>query len=1303
MFCTKCGKQLDNSAKFCSACGNPVSAEAPEAVSPLGTPVITKPEEPQAPESPVIAEFEDPQASESPVIAEPEEPQTPESPVIAESEKPQAPESPIIAESEEPKAPESPVTAEPAPTESSPAQSAPVEAVTPSAPTFEEFARESPAPKKKKKIAPWIAGGTAVVLVGTAAIGYFGFYNQVMRLFMGDAGFALHVEKKTGELLSFDERASEKLNETLAAQIDEMFLLKKERDADDFDFEDYEQAQMSAMISELLTLAERFGGSELTYGMSMELDELLSGLLLTRSEEEFEGLNLLGNFQNILRVTHTEAADQFEFTSKYGGKEFLSGALTIDPQKFAVTFPELSSYTFFSEYAAAADGEPSLACSAEEIERICGAVAELYYEAYAEAEITYEDGSFTVAGQTVECTKIRASLSAEQTNALYRKVNDLLKNDEYLRDYYRSATGEDMSGYNALFDDLDAFSVPLISESYIGRNAKLLAKTYSIEKNVKQPKENTDDEPFTFEYANPDETDHFRIGMPDGTRIGVDTSKNAETEEDDGTIEFSYKNSSEENAPTLVLALDYINDGTTEYLGEPINLGTYTIRISEKDTLIRSLLRGNSAIDEDMMSVNESEQSGAAILSGLFEKFALTVAVKPIEGEESAIRTDLTLSFGEYLSLSAYLEQRPLADADRPIVMPATDGEKCVNIAEEPDTETLRLIQIDLYEKLLALPDGNESLEKLFDSLGLSEGIEEELNQLREELEFEKHYRKYSSYTRSDAIRAARSLSDELEAQGLIALTWNTLLSLNEDASDYNDTWGREEFERTVKLYFDENGKVTVLDDGKMGFLDYSELSQTGDRENLYVELLFSYFSENPLCGITAVYTDDPNDLPENLPTVYHYLDGVYEWNGKENAIGGFAVGTFPSLSEGKSTAEDRIRAEIEELHARDEKISELNNAAKRLSSALTGFLSANPSFFRSDVLLASVIVKYDENGGWIVESHTGNDLEAESQTALFTSGVSAVSQLTDHLNRRFPDFDPVTAQIHFVRGDGNNSGMSGGGNAPTDPGRMSVAGTAVIENGTGLFQDGNLPDALDFWTGYCNWTENNPHAVPRIGIYWTDWGEYTLVGTYCKETDAPLADWDEALNGSGNSNYDDPLLAEADALNRDAQLLCDTITGLFGGTAIGEYDEDDDPPLFSLVLSGRNNEWLMTGAYMNNYRYEDSGELIDDDTFMKLMEYLNGLAGSGDLPMSRDVKVELHFLHNELVGAAVVPIESNLDFPGYGTPSTWDFHDGVFYNWNAGNRNEAPLSGIYWIDANTAVPFGSYCVNTGAPLRLTE
>lgn len=195
--------------------------------------------------------------------------------------------------------------------------------------------------------------------------------------------------------------------------------------------------------------------------------------------------------------------------------------------------------------------------------------------------------------------------------------------------------------------------------------------------------------------------------------------------------------------------------------------------------------------------------------------------------------------------------------------------------------------------------------------------------------------------------------------------------------------------------------------------------------------------------------------------------------------------------------------------------------------------------------------------------------------------------------------------------------------------------------------------------------------------MYWTNWGEYTLVGTYCAETDAPLADWDQILHYGP---------AESDELNADAWLLSDTLIGLFGGTSIGTYDEDRDPPLFSLVISGRTNGgWLLNGAYMNNSLYENSAELIDDETLIKLMEYLNELAGLGDLPMSCDVKVELHFLHNEFVGAAVVSLDTEFDFSEYGVPGTWEFYEGEdlsFY---------------------PAVPFGSYCVNTGEPLRFTE
>ncbi|MCM1335453.1 MAG: zinc-ribbon domain-containing protein [Bacteroides sp.] len=1368
MFCTKCGKQLDSAARFCSACGapvaKPIAEETPEAVTVAETATETNiPEatettkvaenttEANTPETPATAEIaktateaDIPEVPETTEVAENtttvDTPETPKTAEIAktatETDTPEATEAAEVAETATPtETGATPATAEivenvvvaqaaevvvavqaeegakEAGTDKSPAPSAGESADTakpsvspaPSAaetnaapkaeegiaaeplpaPIFSEFAKESPSPKKKKKkAAPLIAGGVAVVVAGTAAVGWFGFRNQVLRLFLGDAGFAVRIEKKTGEFLSFGEGASSALTEAFAARIDEAIPLLKEESADEIVFEEYEDAQIAETIAELRAIVERFGGSEVAFGLSIEPDVLLNSLL-GQSGEVTELLETVGKFQGVLRAESDGNADRVEFSAEYEGDEIVGGAVTLDPNKLIMTVPALSGYTFFTEYAAAGE-TASVTVSAEELGRLGEAIAALYYKAYAEAALTYEDGSFAVAGRTVEGTRIRAELSAEQMNALYQRITDMIQNDEYLREFYRTAVGEDGREYDELFTEPIVFSAPFVAESYIAANETLLAKTYSfaIAEDEEDRDEDGEKDPVTFAYARPDENDSLRVGLPDGKRFGFDRLANAETEEDDGTIELLYTGSTEEDAPTLVLALDYVGSGTAEINGEPIALGTYTLHLSEKDTMLRSLLLGSSAAVKtaDPSEYEEKEPSGTlAILDTILERFTLTVSVKALDAAGGAIRTDLTLSLGDYLSVSAYLEQKPLEGAGEPIAIPSTEGEKAINIKEGADEATASAVRIDYYENLLRRIDENSSFAKLAEKLELKEAIEEALAEEREKLEFMTHYANYSDYTRFSADPAAWNIRNEF-----VSDYWDILLALNEDGSE-NEKWGTEEFTKTIHLYFDKDGEMTVLDDGGLGyFLDFSELTFDEDRKNLYCEILFSAYGEQPN-GVTVVYTDDPSDLPKNLPTAYHYIDEVYEWDGKDNAIGAYIVGTSPILAEGVSTAEERLRQEREERAKEREALDALNDAAKRLNSAVNGFLRTNPSFFHPDISIASAIVRYDADAGWVVDSLTGNDGELTGASDLFPGGTSAVGQLAEHLNRRFPDFTPVKAQIHFAREYNTERGESED---------MTAIGTAVIAaDAHALFQDGGLPWALAFWLGYeSGWNGNNPSADPEAGYYWLDRDSYLLLGSYCAETDAPLG-------VEAYENDEDIFDHEIETLDEYAR----RIAAVAAPYAAEHTLVEEGQVLYSLVLTNQNGRWRFENAYTNNYRLSD-GDGVDRAAIAGLVNELNERTADGRLGIAREITAELHFFDGEgFVGVGTAFVTSDLDVTDVHVPGAWDYKNGYFYDWNALRRAEENRPGVYYKDNYTAIPFGSYCAVSDAPLGLYE
>lgn len=99
MFCTKCGKELAEGAKFCNACGTP---NALAAAAPVVTPVAPVVETPVAPvaEEPVAPVVETP-VVEAPVAAPVQEPVAPVAPVVA----PAAPKAAPVAAPAAPAAP----------------------------------------------------------------------------------------------------------------------------------------------------------------------------------------------------------------------------------------------------------------------------------------------------------------------------------------------------------------------------------------------------------------------------------------------------------------------------------------------------------------------------------------------------------------------------------------------------------------------------------------------------------------------------------------------------------------------------------------------------------------------------------------------------------------------------------------------------------------------------------------------------------------------------------------------------------------------------------------------------------------------------------------------------------------------------------------------------------------------------------------------------------------------------------------------------------------------------------------------
>ncbi len=184
MFCSNCGKQAPDGAKFCTGCGSPLAAPAaPVApvVEAAPAPVVettpTPVAEPVAPVVPVSEPTPVPVVEPTPVVepAAPVEPATPVEPVVpAPVVEPVAVE-PVVA----PVAPAAPV-AEPAPAPA-PVPAAPVAPVEPAAPVVPV----APAAPKSKTPAWAIVLIIILALAVLAGAGYI-VYDQ----FFADSGYS---------------------------------------------------------------------------------------------------------------------------------------------------------------------------------------------------------------------------------------------------------------------------------------------------------------------------------------------------------------------------------------------------------------------------------------------------------------------------------------------------------------------------------------------------------------------------------------------------------------------------------------------------------------------------------------------------------------------------------------------------------------------------------------------------------------------------------------------------------------------------------------------------------------------------------------------------------------------------------------------------------------------------------------------------------------------------------------------------------------------------------------------------------
>ena len=172
---------------------------------------------------------------------------------------------------------------------------------------------------------------------------------------------------------------------------------------------------------------------------------------------------------------------------------------------------------------------------------------------------------------------------------------------------------------------------------------------------------------------------------------------------------------------------------------------------------------------------------------------------------------------------------------------------------------------------------------------------------------------------------------------------------------------------QTIKLYFDKNGTLKVLDPANESESVIKELYSSLNFKEAYAEIIVhkNRNGYSPI-GVSVVRTSDSSKIPSTMPSEYDMLDHVYDWEF-QNIIDDYAVGTYPSLLT-KELYEDIYGSDRETAKEQDEKlakkIEQLNGYAKKLNDAFASYLSETGNRITSsgtDGLYFSV----DEKGEW--------------------------------------------------------------------------------------------------------------------------------------------------------------------------------------------------------------------------------------------------------------------------------------------------------------------------------------------------
>lgn len=669
------------------------------------------------------------------------------------------------------------------------------------------------------------------------------------------------------------------------------------------------------------------------------------------SPDNAEAIEELSGISLKLDLASSEdALDTMATLSCDGGS--INAAVRVEPEAVLVMAPSVNDTVLRSEKSSK-ETLPESISNADEQGNNLSKLYETFIKYYKKAEFNYESGNVQIGEDDIGCTVITAVLEDDNLTDMLSDIGDIIS---------------DISGgsRNPFADfDADESDAKLTVESYVTAQNRALGLTITFTgKNSYTGNKTT----ASITVKNNDKA--FFADIKQGKIKVAELEIINPSAEEDGTISLKF-NPGSNSDETITISGKIKDAGTTEAFGQKLPTGKYSFTV-----------KGNS-IDRYLGGLYIRLSENNSISAADFIKNS-TVALE-LAAADNGYNIALGFKNKDLGNFSVSLDIQPKISA----AMPDFSASQKVLNADDDSEEAVSAVQ-DYTIEVLSAVDTLLS-DKSIDAFGRVALNSETLHKSVEEMKSRRRrVEVYSGYT-ENTISEANEYAEKIYSK-----------------TNFSKFFSREL--QTIKLYFDKNGTLKVLDPANEVESVLKDMYGSLGIKDAYAEIIvhINRNSYSPI-GVSVVKTSDSSKIPSAMPGEYDMLDHVYDWQF-QNIIDDYAVGTYPSLLT-KEHYEDIYGNDKETAKEQDEKrvetINQLNGYAKNMNDAFLSYLSETHNRITS-TSTGGMYFEVDNNGKW----------SSYPLTTYFANNVSGSSNnILDYFKNKMPEIKNCVFTLMLYKG----------------------------------------------------------------------------------------------------------------------------------------------------------------------------------------------------------------------------------------------------------------------------------------------